>query len=161
MALRKVVLEGDEVLRKRSKEVKEISGRVLELIDDMWETLAERNGVGLAAPQVGVLKRVAVIDTGEEGERLELVNPELLETEGSVETEEGCLSLPGFVGTVARPRRVKARALDREGREFVVEGSGLLAKALCHEIDHLDGVLYTDKATSIRALDDEESEEGS
>ncbi|GHU50942.1 peptide deformylase [Clostridia bacterium] len=156
MGLRKVVLEGDEVLRKKSKEVKEVNGRILELIDDMWETLDEYNGVGLAAPQVGVLRRIAVIDTGVEGERFVIINPEILEMSGSVEEDEGCLSLPGIVGKVIRPERIKVRALGLDGESYTIDGEGLLAKALSHEIDHLEGILYVDKATDIRDIDDEE-----
>jgi peptide deformylase len=154
MALRKVVTEGDAVLRKRSKEVREINDRILTLLDDMWETLAAYNGVGLAAPQVGVLRRVAVIDTGEEGVKLELINPRLTASEGIAEDEEGCLSVPGIVGNVRRPAKVTVEALDRRGEPFSLEGEGLTAKAVCHEIDHLDGILFTDKAEDIRPVED-------
>jgi peptide deformylase len=159
MALRRIVLEGDEILRKRSKEVAAVNERILILLDDMWETLAENNGVGLAAPQVGVLRRVAVIDTGKDetegGVRIELINPRVLETEGEIEDEEGCLSFPGMVGTVLRPARVKVEAMNRHGEPFTVEGEGLLAKALCHELDHLDGILFVDKASSVRSIEED------
>lgn len=147
--MRNVILEGDEVLRKRSKEVKEVSGRILSLLDDMWETLESYNGIGLAAPQVGVLRRLAVIDTGAEGERIELINPRIISAEGSAEEEEGCLSFPGLIGIVERPQRLTVEAMGRDGKLFTIEGEGLLAKALSHEIDHLDGVLFVDKAISL------------
>ncbi|MDR1136111.1 MAG: peptide deformylase [Clostridiales Family XIII bacterium] len=155
MAQRKVVLEGDEVLRKKSKEVKEINARILSLIDDMWETLGVYNGIGLAAPQVGVLRRIAVIDTGNEGERLELINPKILSTEGVVEEEEACLSLPGYIGVVERPARMTIETMTRDGSMLTITGEGLLAKAMSHEIDHLDGVLFVDKAISVEMADSE------
>jgi peptide deformylase len=159
MALRRIVLEGDDILRKKSKEVTAINERIWTLLDDMWETLEENNGVGLAAPQVGVLRRLAVIDTGKdeesEGVRVELINPRIVETEGEVENEEACLSVPGLVGAVTRPVRVKVEAVDRRGEPFTIEGDGLLAKALCHELDHLDGILFVDKASSVRPMESE------
>jgi peptide deformylase len=159
MALRKIVLEGDEVLRKKSTDVAAVNERIRTLLDDMWETLEENNGVGLAAPQVGVLRRVAVIDTGkdeeEEGVKVELINPRIVEADGEIEAEEACLSVPGLVGAVARPVRVKVEAMDRRGESFTIEGEGLLAKALCHELDHLDGILFVDKASSVRPMEEE------
>jgi peptide deformylase len=159
MALRRIVLEGDDVLRKRSKDVAAVNERILTLLDDMWETLEENNGVGLAAPQVGILRRVAVIDTGKDEEeggiRVELINPRIVETDGAREADEACLSIPGMVGAVTRPTRVKVEALDRRGETFVIEGEGLLAKALCHELDHLDGILFVDRASSVRPMEDE------
>ncbi|MDR1573550.1 MAG: peptide deformylase [Clostridiales Family XIII bacterium] len=159
MGLRKIVTEGDEILRKKAKDVAAVNDRILTLLDDMWETLAENNGVGLAAPQVGVLRRVAVIDTSgdetEEGVRVELINPRITDAEGEVEAEEGCLSFPGMVGVVLRPARVKVEAMDRRGESFTIEGEGLLAKALCHELDHLNGVLFVDKALSVRPLEED------
>jgi peptide deformylase len=166
MALRKVVLEGDEILRKKSKEVTVFGERLHELLDDMWETMAEAEGVGLAAPQVGVLKRAIVIDVTPKQEenagreernsektpaqtQFELINPVLIHAEGEMEETEGCLSVPGVVGTVKRPKRVKVKAQDRYGNEVEVTGEGLLAKALCHELDHLEGVLFIDIAVSI------------
>ncbi|MDR2355288.1 MAG: peptide deformylase [Clostridiales Family XIII bacterium] len=160
MALRKIMLEGEDVLRKKSKDVAAVNERILTLLDDMWETLEENNGVGLAAPQVGVLRRVAVIDTGkdeeEDGVKIELINPRIVETEGEKEEEEACLSIPGVVGAVTRPTRVKVAALDRRGETFTIEGEGLLAKALCHELDHLDGILFVDRASSVRPIEDED-----
>ena len=144
MALRIIREIGDDVLTKKAKEVKEMTPRTRELINDMLETMYEAEGVGLAAPQVGILKRIVVIDIGEG--LVELLNPVILETSGSQTDEEGCLSLPGQSAPVERPYYVKAKAMDREGNEFIIEGEELMARALCHEIDHLDGILYIDKA---------------
>ena len=142
MALRKIVLQGDECLTKVCRPVTEFNQRLHTLIDDMKETLLDANGVGLAAPQVGILRRVVVVDTGEE--MLELVNPELLETSGEQEGAEGCLSVPGKYGLVKRPMVAKVRAQDRDGNWFEVEGEELIARCFCHEIDHLDGIVYTE-----------------
>lgn len=145
MAIRKVRYEGDEVLRKKSKEVKEITDKTLELIEDMLDTMYEYNGVGLAAPQIGILKRIVVIDvTGEDP--MVLINPEIIETKGSQTGEEGCLSLPGRCGVVTRPNYVKCVAYNENMEKIVIEGEELLARAICHEVDHLDGVLYRDRA---------------
>ena len=144
MALRTIRVQGDPVLEKICKPVKELTPRTKELIEDMLDTMYEANGVGLAAPQVGILKRAVVIDIGEG--LVELLNPVILETSGSQTDEEGCLSLPGQSAPVERPYYVKAKAMDREGNEFIIEGEELMARALCHEIDHLDGILYIDKA---------------
>ncbi len=146
MAIRNIRTEEDEILRKRCREVTEITPKLATLIDDMLETMYEANGVGLAAPQVGILKRVVVIDVGE-GPYV-LINPVILETDGSQTGGEGCLSLPGKTATVTRPNYVKAKAIGRDGKEYELEGTELLARAICHECDHLDGVLYTDKAES-------------
>ncbi len=143
MALRKVRVMGDEVLRKKCKEVNEVNDRIRVLIDDMFDTMYEENGVGLAAPQVGILKRIVVIDVGEEP--LVFINPVILETSGEQTGDEGCLSLPGKSGVVTRPNYVKVRAFDEEMNEFELEGTELLARAICHECDHLDGILYVDK----------------
>ncbi len=143
MALRKVRVMGDDVLRKKCKEVKQINERTRVLIDDMFDTMYEENGVGLAAPQVGVLKRIVVIDVGDEP--LVFVNPVIIETSGEQTGDEGCLSLPGKSGVVTRPNYVKVRAFDEEMNEFELEGTELLARAICHECDHLDGILYVDK----------------
>lgn len=143
MALRTVRVIGDEVLRKNCREVKEVNERILTLIDDMLDTMYEANGVGLAAPQVGVLKRVVVIDVGEGP--IVMINPVILETSGEQTGDEGCLSLPGKSGVVTRPDYVKAKAFDEEMQEYEIEGTGLLARAICHECDHLNGVLYVDK----------------
>ena len=142
MAIRNLRIEGDLILRKTSKEVKEITPKIVELVDDMLETMYEANGVGLAAPQVGVLKRIVVIDVGEGP--IVLINPEITRTEGSQTGDEGCLSLPGKAGVVTRPNYVKVRALDENMVERELEGTELLARAFCHEIDHLDGHLYTE-----------------
>lgn len=144
MAIRNIRISTDEVLRKTCKPIKEITPNLLTLLDDMADTMYEANGVGLAAPQVGILKRAVVIDIGEG--LVELLNPVILETRGSQTDEEGCLSLPGQSAPVERPYYVKAKAMDREGNEFIIEGEELMARALCHEIDHLDGILYIDKA---------------
>lgn len=141
MALRKVRIQGDPVLEKTCKEVKEITPRIRELIDDMLDTMYEENGVGLAAPQVGVLKRIVVIDVGE-GPYV-LINPVIEETSGSQTGYEGCLSLPGKSGIVTRANHVRVRAFDENMDEFVLEGEELLARAICHECDHLNGIMYT------------------
>lgn len=141
MAIRKVRIQGDAVLEKKCREVKEMTPRIRELIDDMLETMYEENGVGLAAPQVGVLKRIVVIDTGEDAHVL--INPVIEETSGEQRGYEGCLSLPGKSGIVTRPNYVKVRALDENMQEYVLEGTELLARAVCHECDHLEGVMYT------------------
>ena len=144
MAIRKIVVLGeDEVLRKRSRRVDKFDKRLRTLLDDMADTMYEADGVGLAAPQVGIMKRVVVIDVGDG--LVELINPEILEMEGSVIGAEGCRSGPGKRGTVDRPERVVVRAQDREGKEFEFDAEGLFAVCLCHEIDHLDGILYVDK----------------
>lgn len=144
MAIRTVREIGDPVLNKAAKEVKEITPRIQDLIDDMFETMYEANGVGLAAPQVGVLKRIVVIDTTGEDPVL-LINPRILETSGEQTGNEGCLSVPGKVGIVTRPNYVKVEAQDEELNTFIIEGEELMARALCHEIDHLDGHLYVEK----------------
>lgn len=143
MALRTVRIMGDDVLRKKCREVKEVNDRIRTLIDDMFETMYETNGVGLAAPQVGVLKRIVVIDVGEGP--IVMINPVILETSGEQTGDEGCLSLPGKSGVVTRPNYVKAHAFNEEMEEFEIEGTELLARAICHECDHLDGILYVDK----------------
>lgn len=143
MAIRNIVKKGDETLNKHSKEVKEINHRVLELLDDMKETMYQGNGVGLAAPQVGILKRIVVIDVGED--LLELINPVILEQEGEQTEVEGCLSVPGVYGRVKRPARVVVEYQNRKDEKAKVEGTELLAICLCHELDHLDGVLFDEK----------------
>lgn len=145
MATRNIRLDGDDVLRKTCKPINKMTDRIQILIDDMLETMYEANGVGLAAPQVGILKRLVVIDVGD-GNQYVLINPEITFAEGEQEGDEGCLSLPGLVGTVKRPNHVICKAFDRDMNEITVEGTELLARALCHEIDHLDGILYKDKA---------------
>ena len=144
MAIRNIRIMGDPILEKVCKEVKEVTPRTQELIDDMLETMYDANGVGLAAPQVGILKRIVVIDvTGEDP--IVLINPRILETSGEQTGGEGCLSLPGKSGTVTRPNYVKVRAYDRNMKPFEMEGTELLARAFCHEIDHLDGHMYVEK----------------
>ena len=143
MALRKMRYEGDPVLNKVAKEVKELTPRTKELIGDMLDTMYHENGVGLAAPQVGILKRICVIDVGE-GPYV-INNPEIIESSGLQTGEEGCLSVPGKSGVVTRPNYVKARALDQNMNPFEVEGTELFARAMCHEFDHLDGHLYVEK----------------
>ena len=144
MALREIRhYERDEVLRKKARPVERIDDRILTLLDDMAETMYNAEGVGLAAPQVGILRRVVVIDVGEGV--IELINPEIIEQEGEQVGPEGCLSIPGLSGIVKRPARVVVSALNRHGERIEIEGTDLLARALCHEIDHLDGILYVDK----------------
>lgn len=143
MATRVIREMGDEVLTKVCKEVTKVTPRIRVLIDDMLDTMYEAMGVGLAAPQVGVLKRIVVIDVGEGP--IVMINPVILETAGEQTGDEGCLSVPGKSGTVTRPNYVKAKALNEDMEEFVIEGEELLARAVCHELDHLDGLLYVDK----------------
>lgn len=150
MAKLKIVKLGDETLRKISCPVEKITPRILTLLDDMAETMRAAQGVGLAAPQVGVLRRVVVIEV-EEGELIELINPKIIAYSGEQEDIEGCLSVPGKHGTVKRPMHVTVRAQDRHGKTFDITGSELLARAFCHEIDHLDGKLYIDIAKNIES----------
>ena len=140
MAIRQILKEGDPSLNKISRRVEKIDERIITLLDDMRETMYNADGVGLAAPQVGILKRVVVIDVGDGV--LELINPEIISSTGEQEEVEGCLSLPGVSGYTQRPMNVTAVALDRNGAEITITGTGLLARALCHEIDHLDGILF-------------------
>ena len=144
MAIRKIRYIGDEILKKKCKPVKNMTPSIETLIEDMFDTMYEANGVGLAAPQVGILRRVCVVDVRDE-EPIVLINPEILETSGEQTDDEGCLSVPGKRGVVARPAKVTVRALNRRGKPIEIVGEGFLAIALCHEIDHLDGVLYVDK----------------
>ena len=137
MATRKIRIDGDSILRKICKPVTEMTPRLSQLIDDMFDTMYEANGVGLAAPQVGIVKRIVVIDIGDKNP-LTLINPEIIETSGEQTGDEGCLSLPGKVGQVTRPMRVVCKALDRDMNEITVTGEGLLARAICHEADHLE-----------------------
>ena len=156
MAIRNIRKMGDEVLRKPSKEIKEMTSRTMLLIEDMFDTMYEAYGVGLAAPQVGILKRLVVIDPYE-GQPLVLINPKIVEKDGEQIGDEGCLSLPGKVAVVKRPNHVVCEALDRDMNPIRVEGEGLLARAICHELDHLDGVLYPDVAEEpVRDVEEEE-----
>ena len=143
MAVMKILRLGDETLRKKSHPVTKIDRRTIGLLKDMAETMYAANGAGLAAPQVGILKRVVVIDVGDG--LIELINPEIIATEGAAVNVESCLSVPGRCGTVERPEKVTVRAQDRSGEPIEVTGEGFLAMALCHELDHLDGVVYVDK----------------
>lgn len=156
MALRNIRILGDEILKKQAKEVTEMTPKIEELIDDMFETMYGANGCGLAAPQVGIRKRIVVIDCGDQP--LVLINPEILETSGEQTGQEGCLSVPGKVGIVTRPNYAKVKALDENMDEIIVEGTELLARCLCHEIDHLNGIMYVDKAEG-PLMDTEEAEE--
>ena len=159
MALRQIRYDGDEILRKKCKEVKEMTERTRVLIDDMFETMYEANGVGLAAPQVGILKRLVVIDVDYENPYV-LINPVIIERDGEQTGDEGCLSLPGKVATVTRPNHVICRCLNEDMEEVEIEGEGLLARAICHELDHLDGILYKDVADEpVRDLPYEDDEE--
>ena len=153
MAKLQIRTVGDEVLRKTCRPVDAITPRVLTLLDDMIETMHAANGVGLAAPQVGILKRIAVVEV-EEGEIYELINPKIVASAGEQEGAEGCLSVPGRYGLVKRPQHVTVRATNRHGEEYEVTAHDFLARAFCHEIDHLDGQLYIDKV--IRMLDEDE-----
>ena len=145
MAIRNIRELGDDILRKKCRPVEVIDEKILTLLDDMAETMYEANGVGLAAPQIGILKRIVVIDIGEG--LIELINPEIVSVEGNIKDTEGCLSVPGKYGYVVRPAKVKATALNRDGEKFTIEGEGMLAKAICHELDHLDGIVFVDKVT--------------
>lgn len=161
MAIRNIREIGDEVLTKRCKEVTEITPRTRELIEDMLETMYEANGVGLAAPQVGILKRIVVIDTTGEDPHI-LINPRIVETSGEQTGQEGCLSVPGKSGQVTRPNYVKAVAVDVNMKPFELEGTELLARAICHELDHLDGHLYVEKVEGelqdLKSVDEDEEE---
>ena len=159
MALRNIVIEGDEVLRKHCREVTEVNDRIRQTLEDMLETMRSQFGVGIAGPQVGVMRRIFVAEP--EPERVYyMVNPVILEQSGSQIGDEGCLSIPGMIGTVDRPDYIKIEALDFEGKKQTYEFSDYDARVMCHEYDHLDGILYTDKATNVRdAFEEEDSEE--
>ena len=157
MAILKILKEDDELLRKPSREVTEITPRILQLLDDMKDTLHKANGCGLAAPQVGVLRRIVLVEV-EEGELYEMINPEIIERSDEIQEElEGCLSVPGKWGITRRPMTVTVKAMDRNGKYYTLTGSELLARAICHETDHLDGILYVDHA--LRMLTKKELEE--
>lgn len=160
MAIRTIRVEGDPVLNKVCRPVKEMTERTQILIDDMLDTMYEANGVGLAAPQVGVLRRIVVIDVGEGP--IVMINPEIIEQDGEQTGQEGCLSIPDKAGIVTRPNHVIAKALNRDMQEYTIEGTELLARAICHELDHLDGHLYDELAEGPLmdvTYDDEEMEE--
>ena len=159
MALRRILTEEDDTLRRKSRPVTEVNDRIRGILDDMVETMRSANGVGLAAPQVGILRRMFVVQVDEDMV-YELINPEIVETDGDQYGEEGCLSVPGYVGLVHRPEYVRIKGLDRNGKPVEYEGEGLLARAFMHEYDHLDGVMYTQKADDIHyAAAEEEDEE--
>ena len=151
MAKLKIVKVGDEILRKRCRPIEEITPKIHRLLDDMAETMHDAQGVGLAGPQVGIMRRIAVVEV-EEGNLIELINPKIIAYAGEQEGNEGCLSVPGKYGTVKRPMHVTVRATNRHGEEFEITASEFLARALCHEIDHLDGKLYIDIATDIQTV---------
>ena len=158
MALREIRKQGDPILNKECKPVKEMTPRIRELIEDMFETMYEGNGCGLAAPQVGILKQITVIDV-EDGNQYVLINPEILEESGSQTGEEGCLSVPGCSGVVTRAQHVKVRALDENMEPFELEGEDLLARCILHECDHLHGHLFTEKVEGeLHAAEEEEEE---
>lgn len=148
MAVYKVTTVPDEILRKKAAAVKNINDAVCRVLDNMKDTLYAADGVGLAAPQIGISKRLIVVDTGDNF--MEMINPEIISAEGEQTGSEGCLSVPGVVGLVKRAKKVEVKALNRQGEEFVVQGEDFLAKALQHEIDHLDGILFIDKAIETR-----------
>lgn len=154
MALRRILGKDEDTLRKVSRPVTKIDKRIDTLIDDMLETLEDAKGAGLAAPQVGVLRRIVIVDVGDGP--IIMINPEIISREGEQETVEGCLSIPGEWGLTRRPMKVKVQYTDRNGDDWEIEGEGLLAKAICHEVDHLDGILYTDIV--IRMVDPSELE---
>lgn len=154
MAILNILNDTEETLRKKSRPVEKISPRLHQLLDDMQETLKQSGGVGLAAPQVGILRRVVLVDNGEEV--LELINPQIIETKGVQEEVEGCLSVPGRWGITRRPAYVKVRAMDRNGKTYEADGTGIVARCFCHELEHLDGVLFTDNV--LRMLTEEEIE---
>jgi peptide deformylase len=154
MAIRQVRKEGDEILRKTAKPVKEITPAILELLDDMLQTMHALDAVGIAAPQIGQLKRICVVEL--EDELYELINPQIVETDGSHICNEACLSIPGRCGDVERPFKITVQATNRQGEEYTVEADDFLASAMCHEIDHLDGVIFLDKATNIQMINEEQ-----
>lgn len=152
MAIRNIVKDGDEVLAKKCRPVTDFDERLAQLLDDMADTLKEADGCGLAAPQVGILKRICLVDVGDG--LIELINPEIIEAKGSQKEIEGCLSCPGIWGYTKRPMKVKVKAQDRYGNEFIVSGEELKARAFCHEIDHLDGVLFKEKVVEFVNLEE-------
>lgn len=157
MAILNILKEGDETLRKKCRPVEQITPRILTLLDDMHETLGKAQGVGLAAPQVGVLRRIVIVEIDDI--KYEMINPEIIETKGVQEEIEACLSVPEKYGLVKRPAWVKVRAMDRNGNIYEAEGEGLMARCFCHELDHLDGTLYIDKADEIYNPDEIEDGE--
>lgn len=147
MALREIIKDGDPVLRKNARPVTVFDEKLWDLLDDMYETMVEADGVGLAAPQISLLRQIVVIEIDEDSGIIELINPEIVETSGTQKSQEGCLSCPNRWGYVDRPMKVKVKAQDRFGKEFTIEGEGHLAACFCHEIDHLNGTLFIDKVS--------------
>lgn len=143
MGLRTIRVDGDPLLRKVSRPVTKIDDRILQLLDDMVDTMNAANGIGIAAPQIGVLRRLIIVDVGN-GKTYRMINPKILETDGSQIAVEGCLSIPNFNGTVERPEKIKVRYMDPEGKDNVIEADGLFARCICHEVDHLNGILFND-----------------
>lgn len=152
MALRNIRIDEDPILRKQARRVKEVNEKIVTIVKDMIETMYDANGVGLAAPQVGLLKQIFVVDIYDETGVKVFINPEIIYKEGSVNAEEGCLSIPGKVGMVVRPEKIKIKALNIEGEVFEMEAEGFLARAICHEADHLKGILYTDIASEVEVV---------
>lgn len=160
MALRNVVTEGDDILRKTCREIPEVTDRIRQTLADMLETMRAENGVGIAAPQIGIMRRMFVAEP-EEGRTYYMINPVMLSQEGEVAADEGCLSVPGYIGTVVRPEKITIEATDLDGQRQTYTFEGFDARVMCHEYDHLEGILYVDKATNVRlaANDQEEDEE--
>lgn len=158
MAIRNIVTEGDEILRKKCREVAEVTPRIQTTLDDMVETMRNSMGVGLAGPQVGIMRRMFVAEP-EPGKVFYMINPVITHMEGSQSCEEGCLSIPGMIGTVERPEKITIEALDREGKKVVYDLEGFEANVMCHEYDHLDGILFTDKATNVHDGSEDYEEE--
>lgn len=150
MAIRNIRKDGDGILRKKSKKVEKIDRRIISILEDMADTMYKNEGVGLAAPQVGILRRIIIIDINDKKGLLQLINPEIIYQEGEQCKSEGCLSLPGIFGEVKRPAKVIVKALNPKGKEVTIEGTELLAVALCHEIDHLEGILFKDNAINLK-----------
>lgn len=159
MALRNIVVEGDEILRKKCREVGEVTDRIKETLDDMVDTMHDAMGVGLAAPQIGIMRRMFVAEPEPDGKIYYFVNPEITMREGNVEGEEGCLSVPGYFGVVDRPERITIKGLDRDGNPQEYTFEGFEARVMCHEYDHLDGILYKDKAKEMYDASEEGYEE--
>ncbi|MCI5721304.1 MAG: peptide deformylase [Firmicutes bacterium] len=158
MAIRNIVTEGDEILRKKCRVITEVTDRIRMTMEDMLETMHSENGVGIAAPQVGVMRRMFIAEP-EPGRVYYMINPEILEMEGTQYGAEGCLSVPGLVGDVERPERIKIKALDLDGNEQIYDFEGFDAVVMCHENDHLDGILYTDKAVNLRVPEEPEEDD--
>ncbi len=156
MAILNILKEGDETLRKKCRPVEKITPRILQLLDDMHDTLEKAQGVGLAAPQVGVLRRIVIVEIDDK--KYEMINPEIIQTKGKQDDIEACLSVPDTYGRVIRPAWAKVRATDRHGKVYEVEGEGLMARCFCHELDHLDGILYIDKAKETFTADEIEED---